>query len=113
MCGKTENKKEIAISREANDFIIEQPIAVIQSFQTLTHRLAETGRLAMPDAKKIQGEPNLFELRLRVSPNQYRFFYCYDTGRFILVLNGFVKKTQKTPLQEIRKAKAIMRRYGL
>ena len=53
MCGKTENKKEIAISREANNFIIEQPIAVIQSFQTLTHRLAETGRLAMPDAKKI------------------------------------------------------------
>ena len=46
MCDKSENKKEIAISREANDFIIDQPIAVIQSFQALTHRLAAEGRLA-------------------------------------------------------------------
>ena len=106
-------KKEIAISTEANDFVIEQPIAVIQGFRDLTHKLAEQGRLAMPDARKIDGEKNLFELRLRVAPKIYRFFYCYDAGNFILILNGFVKKTQKTPLQEIRKAKSIMRRYGL
>lgn len=106
-------KKEIAITKEASDFVTEQPIAVIQGFRELTNRLASNGRLTMPDAKKIQGEKNLFELRLRVAPNQYRFFYCYDTGSFILVLNGFIKKTQKTPLQEIRKAKTIMRRYGL
>lgn len=106
-------KKEIAISTEANDFVFEQPIAVMQGFRDLTHKLAEQGRLSMPDARKIEGEKNLFELRLKVAPNAYRFFYCYDAGNFILILNGFVKKTQKTPLQEIRKAKSIMRRYGL
>lgn len=107
------NKKEVALSSEASDFIFDQPIAVIQGFRVLKDKLAASGRLTMPDARKIEGEKNLFELRLRVAPNIYRFFYCYDAGNFIIVLNGFVKKTQKTPLNEIRKAKAIMRRYGL
>lgn len=107
------NKKEVALSSEASDFIFDQPIAVIQGFRALKDKLAASGRLTMPDARKIEGEKNLFELRLRVAPNIYRFFYCYDAGSFIIVLNGFVKKTQKTPLNEIRKAKAIMRRYGL
>ena len=106
-------KKEIALSSEASDFIFDQPIAVIQQFRLLKERLSAAGRLAMPDAKKIEGERNLFELRMRVSPNAYRFFYCYDAGNFIIILNGFVKKTEKTPVREIRKAKSIMRRYGL
>ena len=54
-----------------------------------------------------------FEIRVKVARNQYREFYCYAVGNIIYVLNGFVKKTQKTPLAEIRKAKAIMKGLGL
>ena len=106
-------KKRVAITTEATNFLMEQPPAVIQEFQTLTDRLENSGRLEYPDAKKIAGEKGLFELRMKIKPHQYRFFYCYDDGSLIWVLSGFIKKTQKTPVQEIRKAKKIMRRYGL
>lgn len=105
--------KSVALTTEATSFLAEQPPAVVQAFQALTDRLETSGRLVMPDAKKIVNENNLFELRMKIEPHQYRFFYCYDDGIHIWVLSGFIKKTQKTPLQEIRKAKKIMRRYGL
>ena len=58
-------------------------------------------------------DDDLFELRLRYENNQYRAFYCYAVGDLIYVLSGFVKKTQKTPVQEIRSAHKIMKGLGL
>ena len=110
---KDEKAKSVALTTEASGFLAEQPPAVVQAFYALADRLEASGRLTMPDAKKIVNEKNLFELRMKIEPHQYRFFYCYDDGVHIWILNGFIKKTQKTPLQEIRKAKRIMRRYGL
>ncbi|MBR5457931.1 MAG: type II toxin-antitoxin system RelE/ParE family toxin [Kiritimatiellae bacterium] len=62
-------------------------------------------------AKKIA--PNLYEIRVRVSPNQYRLLYCYADGDKVLILSGFVKKTQKTPKAEIEKAQKIRKAAGV
>ena len=34
-------------------------------------------------------------------------------GNLIYILSGFIKKTQKTPVHEIRKARQIMKGLGL
>ena len=48
----------------------------------------------------------LYELRSKVSTNINRIIYFhYENGRFIL-LHGFTKKTQTTPVREIARAKA-------
>jgi len=43
------------------------------------------------------GEKNLHYLRIKQSSNIYRIFFCYDKGNIVVLMNGFTKKTQKTP----------------
>ena len=47
----------------------------------------------------------IFELRCKLGSNITRTLYFFYTGKQIVVTNGFVKKTQKTPRQEIKLAK--------
>ena len=50
-------------------------------------------------------DDGIFELRCKVGSNVTRVLYFfYHEGRIILT-NGFVKKTQKTPPEEIKLAK--------
>ncbi len=57
--------------------------------------------LGMPHSKKIA--PSLFELRAR-GKQEARIFYTFQTDTIIL-LHGFVKKSQKLPQKEIEAAK--------
>jgi len=54
---------------------------------------------------------NLFYLRLKQGSNIYRVFFCYDRGQLVVLMNGFQKKTQKTPKSEIEKALKIKKEY--
>ena len=53
----------------------------------------------------------LFELRANHSGNIYRVFFILDNGNIIILFNGFQKKTQKTPKQEIEKAIKLKDQY--
>lgn len=57
-------------------------------------------------AKMISLEDDIFELRCKVGSNISRALYFFYVGKTIVVTNGFVKKTQKTPSGEIKLAKA-------
>jgi phage-related protein len=46
----------------------------------------------------------LLELRLKGSEGIGRVFYCTLVGQRIVMLHSFVKKTQKTPSQELNTA---------
>ena len=46
-------------------------------------------------------EDKLWELREESSTNIYRLLYFFFSGKRIVFLHGFVKKTQKTPRREI------------
>lgn len=56
-------------------------------------------------------EKNLFYLRVKQSSNIYRIFFCYDKDKIVVIMNGFTKKTQKTPRKEIDKAISIKNQY--
>lgn len=53
----------------------------------------------------------IFELRTEYMGNIYRVFFIFDDGQIIVLFNGFQKKTQKTPKQEIEKALKIKEAY--
>ena len=44
----------------------------------------------------------IYELRTEFSSNIFRVFFIFDESRIVVLLNGFQKKTQKTPNTEIR-----------
>ena len=56
-------------------------------------------RAGEPLVKPIEGK--IWELRRASSGNIYRMMYFFYTGRQIVFLHGFQKKSQKTPRREI------------
>lgn len=50
----------------------------------------------------------LFELRVKFGSDIARVLYFFFVGNRIILTNGFIKKTQKTPTQEIERAKQYM-----
>ncbi len=59
-----------------------------------------------PLVRHLDGD--LWELREESSTNIYRIVYFFFTGRRIIFLHGFQKKTQRTPRRELETA---LRRY--
>ena len=59
----------------------------------------------------MSGYEGLFEIRVEYQSNIYRFFCCFDRGKLVIVFNGFQKKTQKTPKNEIEKAMRLKQEY--
>lgn len=69
------------------------------------HALREQASMLREPHSKSMGK-GLFELRIRQGNDIVRAFYFFFVGRTIVVTNGFVKKTQKTPRRELMRALA-------
>ena len=53
----------------------------------------------------------IFELRTEFEGNIYRVFFIFDEGNIVVLFNGFQKKSQKTPQNELDKAIKIKKAY--
>lgn len=53
----------------------------------------------------------IFELRISVPNKELRILFIYDNENIVILLNCFVKKTEKTPRSEITKAIRIKKQY--
>lgn len=68
--------------------------------------LCENGTtLGEPFMKKLDGE--IWELR----PLRDRILFAMWVGNSFLLISHFVKKTKKTPLREIEKAKRLLKEF--
>ena len=56
-------------------------------------------------------ENGIFELRIKLGNNISRIMYFFYVDQHIILTNGFIKKTQKTPRNEIEKAKKYRADY--
>jgi len=61
--------------------------------------------------KHIENTDGLFEIRIQLGSDIFRIFCFFDRGNLVVLTNGFQKKTQKTPKQEIEKALKIKQEY--
>lgn len=61
--------------------------------------------------KHIKGTDGLYEVRVQVGSNIFRIFCFFDQGQLVVLMNGFQKKSQKTPKTEIEKALKIRKEY--
>jgi phage-related protein len=77
-----------------------------------TFRVIESQRLIPQEyLKHIEGTSGLYEIRIQFSSDIFRIFCFFDDGKLIVLANGFQKKTQKTPKEEIEKALKIKEEY--
>jgi len=61
--------------------------------------------------KHVQGTEGLYEIRIKIGSDIFRIFCFFDEGKLVVLVNGFQKKTQKTPKSEIEKALKIKNEY--
>jgi len=63
--------------------------------------------------KHIENTEGLYEIRVQFGGDIFRIFCFFDQGQLVILVNGFQKKTQKTPKKEIELALKIKAEYEL
>lgn len=84
---------------------IEQQILALPNdlkahYLRLADLIGTYGPQLKPPHTKAMGN-GLFELRLKGHEGIARVFYCTIIGRKVVMLHGFIKKSQKTPRKEL------------
>jgi phage-related protein len=60
---------------------------------------------------KLVNTDDIWEVRVQLGNNAFRLLGFFDNDNLIILTNGFAKKTQKTPSQEIDLAEQRKRDY--
>ena len=105
-------KREIRFFRHYfNEFYVAQSEKVRRKIAQTLVWLQTLDRLPTSILKSIEGKKGLFEIRVEFGGDIFRIFCCFDEGSLVILFNGFQKKTQKTPSNEIEKADKLMKEY--
>lgn len=93
------------------DFYDNQTLSVQRKINYVLNLIRVEEKIPSKFFKNVENVAGLFEIRIKMESNIYRIFCCFDEGQLVVLFNGFQKKTQKTPPQEIKKAVVIMNEY--
>jgi phage-related protein len=84
---------------------------VKKNFNWTLQLISTVERIPEKYFKHLTGTDGLFEIRVEVGSDIYRVFSFFDKGQLIILANGFQKKTQKTPKNEIELAEKLKKQY--
>lgn len=61
--------------------------------------------------KKLESTNGIYEVRIITSQKSIRILCFQDDANLVVLTNGFIKKTQKTPKNEIKLAQKLRNEY--
>lgn len=93
------------------EFLLAQPKKVQDKIFKVIEIIETYQHVPKTYLAPIKTRKGLFEARVKLGSNIWRVFCFFDEGQLIILLNGFTKKTQKTPKKEIDKATRLMNEY--
>ena len=93
------------------DFYLEQTEKVREKIGYVFRVIKTVDKIPEKFLKHLDGTDGLYEIRIELGSNIYRVFCCFDEGNLVVLFNGFQKKTQKTPRQEIQMAQKLKTEY--
>jgi len=93
------------------EFFLKQREKVKDKIIWTLELIEEFERIPETYLKHIENTDGLFEIRVQQGSDIFRIFCFFDHGQLVVLANGFQKKTQKTPKQEIEKAIKIKNEY--
>jgi len=91
------------------DLFLEQRKAVKDKIIWTIELLEILPRL--PESYLKYLENGIYELRVSCGGEAFRIFCFMEKNKMVVLMNGFVKKTQKTPRSEIDRALKIKKEY--
>lgn len=99
--------------RPAEEFFGGLDDKTLAKIYKLIERLEAEGRLMFPHARKLEGYRGLWELRVLSQIGAVRVFYVYWEHDTVILVSGFMKKSQKTPTRELERAVNYLRQGGI
>ncbi|MDE5877958.1 MAG: type II toxin-antitoxin system RelE/ParE family toxin [Muribaculaceae bacterium] len=101
---------QIILQKEAKDFIKSLSDKVRKKVAYTILKI-QNGERNNEIFKKLND--NIWEIRVTYEGLRYRLFSFWDTeeGTLIVSTHGIIKKTQKTPKKEIKKAENLRQEY--
>ena len=104
-------REVIAFKDYFEKFLNGQPNKVQDKIFKIIEAIETLERVPSNYLKFLNGTNGLYEARIQLGSNIWRVFCFFDNDRLVILLNGFQKKTQKTPKNEIEKALRLMTEY--
>ena len=93
------------------DFFESLKPDVKKKFNWTLQLIATIERVPEKYFKHITNSTGIYEVRVEVGTDIYRVFGFFDKGNLVILVNGFQKKTQKTPKKEIELAEKLKKKY--
>ena len=93
------------------DFFEKQKTEVKKKFNWTLQLIATIEKVPQKYFKYITDSKGIYEVRVEVGSDIYRVFSFFDEDKVVILINGFQKKTQKTPKNEIALAEKLRKEY--
>ena len=93
------------------EFYSKQSLKVQKKIEYVFNLIRQVERVPEKFFKHLAGTSGLYEIRVEYESNIFRIFCCLDEGKLVVLFNGFQKKSQKTPANELGKAKKLKEEY--
>ena len=93
------------------DFYTKQNKKVQEKIEYVFKLIRQVERIPEKFLKYLTSTDGLYEIRIEYQSNIFRIFCFFDKDRLVILLNGFQKKTKKTPKKEIELAEKLKKEY--
>jgi phage-related protein len=104
-------REVVEFENHFSEFLKKQPVKVQNKIFKIIEAIETIEKVPSNYLKMLVGTNGLYEARIQLGSNIWRVFCFFDNGKLVILLNGFTKKTQKTPKNEINKALQLMQKY--
>jgi phage-related protein len=111
------NKREIEFYRTEDgrcptqEFLDSLPDKVGQKVVWVLKLIQDLEMIPSAYLKKLEATDDMWECRVRLGSNAYRFLAFFSKSAVIVLTHGFSKKSQKTPRREIERAEAYKKDF--
>jgi phage-related protein len=104
-------REVVEFENHFSEFLKLQNVKVQNKIFKIIEAIETLERVPINYLKLIQGTNSLYEARIQLGSDIWRVFCFFDNGKLVILLNGFTKKSQKTPKKEIEKAIQLKQKY--
>lgn len=111
MYNESKVREVVEFENHFSEFLKKQPAKVQNKIFKIIEAIETIEKVPSNYLKMLVGTNGLYEARIQLGSNIWRVFCFFDNGKLVILLNGFTKKTQKTPKKEINKALQLMQKY--
>jgi phage-related protein len=93
------------------EFLDSLPAKAVQKITWVLKLIEDLDVISTQYFKKLVNTDDIWECRISFGSNIYRLFGFFKDGSMVILTHGIIKKTQKTPLNDIKKAEAYKKDF--